>query len=99
VDFIDEDVEVDPDWLGRLVAGFPGADEMAWVTGNVRAAELETPAQVLIEELGDFSKGRERRRYCERLPGLAPPQYPDAARRFGSGANLAVRTDGLRRRG
>lgn len=47
---IDDDVTVPPDWLEKLIAPM-GRSEVAIVTGNVLPRELETPAQILFEQL------------------------------------------------
>ena len=110
VAFADDDVLVDRGWLAALVAGF--ADErVTGVTGLVMACELETPAQIWIEQYGGFGKGFARRRFdragfetqqaggpdrVEVAPGSLYPYTPGL---FGSGANMAFRTDVLRRLG
>jgi O-antigen biosynthesis protein len=94
VAFTDDDVVVDRGWLANLVAGFGVAPDVACVTGMIFPLELETPAQDLVERTVGFNKGFERRLY--RL-GSEPGDllFPYAAGRFGSGANMAFRTDVL----
>ncbi|HEX5505872.1 MAG TPA: glycosyltransferase [Thermomicrobiales bacterium] len=96
VAFIDDDVVVDRHWLAALVAGFSRAADVACVTGNILPRELETPAQVWLEERGGFSRG-----FAPRVFDLAahrPPRrlYPYCAMVFGSGANMAFRAATLR---
>ena len=90
VAFTDDDVIVDGDWLGRLVACFRDPQVMV-ATGLVLPAELETAAQVVFQEtFGGLHRGYEVRRYGR--------EY-FAARRWrgvpvwniGAGANMAVR--------
>jgi glycosyltransferase involved in cell wall biosynthesis len=90
VAFTDDDVEVDPGWLTALAAPFadPGT---ACVTGVILPAELETRAQLLVEQAGGFCRGFEPRTYRLGGPGDGP-LFPFAAGRFGSGANMAFRT-------
>ncbi len=96
VAFTDDDVQVDRHWLSALVAAFD-RPEVACVTGLILPVELETRAQVLIEQAGGFARGFSRHRYC--LPGdPGQPLFPFTAGRFGSGANMAFRTRWLRRR-
>jgi O-antigen biosynthesis protein len=110
VAFADDDVLVDRDWLNALTAGFLD-EQVAAVTGLVLASELETPAQTWIEQYGGFGKGYLRKRFdqtgweteegggfhrVEAAPGLLYPYSPGV---FGSGANMAFRTDVLRRLG
>jgi hypothetical protein len=90
VAFTDDDVEVDPGWLTALAAPFadPGT---ACVTGVILPAELETGAQLLVEQAGGFCRGFVPRTYRLGGPGEGP-LFPFAAGRFGSGANMAFRT-------
>ena len=50
VAFTDDDVEVDPDWLLAIGLRFCTHPEEACVTGLLLPRELETPAQVMLEE-------------------------------------------------
>ncbi len=86
----DEDVTLDSDWLGFLVAGFD-RPEVACVTGLILPSHLETRAQHLIEEFGGFSKGFERRRWDLGSHRLDHPVYPYLLGIYGSGANAAWR--------
>lgn len=89
VAFLDDDVVVDRLWLRSLVLGFQAAPGVACVTGMILPAELETPAQIWIEEFGGFDKGYEQRVFD--LDEHAPddPLYPYSVGRFGSGASAA----------
>jgi len=87
----DDDVDVDPDWLGELVTALAGSPRAACATGLIIPSELETPAQLIIEEFGGFAKGFR----CQRFDlGTSDGSvlYPYTAGRFGSGANTAFRT-------
>jgi GT2 family glycosyltransferase len=92
----DDDVVVDRHWLAELVKGFSVAENVACVTGMIFPTELETPAQLWIEQYGGFGKGFTRRVFD--LVGHRPknPLFPYAAGAFGSGANMAFRTSVLR---
>jgi hypothetical protein len=59
--------------------------------------ELETEAQVLFEFRAGFRRGFDRVRYGAELPGNR--LYPGGAGIFGTGANMAFRTDVVRRLG
>ena len=89
VAFLDDDVLVDRLWLRNLVQGFQVTPGVACVTGMILPVELETPAQVWIEEYGGFDKGYQRQIFD--LGEFAPPDplYPYAVGKFGSGANAA----------
>jgi GT2 family glycosyltransferase len=98
--FTDDDVLVDRYWLLEMVKGFSMADNVACVTGLILPAELETQAQVWIEQYGGFSKGFTRR--CFDLNSNRPPNsplYPYTAGVFGSGASMAFDTAVLRHLG
>jgi GT2 family glycosyltransferase len=110
VAYADDDVLVDSNWLRTLVDGFTGDDVMA-VTGQVLAGELETPAQVWIEEYGGFGKGNARRKFdkdgfdviadgqVERVASTPGSIYPYLPGTYGTGANMAFRTEALRELG
>lgn len=89
----DDDVEVHPDWLTAIAAAFAESDATC-VTGLILPAELQTPAQLLVERSGGYARGFARRIYTREMPDCEP-LFPFAAGRFGSGANMAFRTDWL----
>jgi GT2 family glycosyltransferase len=110
VAFADDDVVADAGWLRALVDGF--ADEqVAAVTGYVLPAELETPAQIWVEQYGGFGKGCHPRRYeaggywtvengqAQWVPAASGSLYPYLPGTYGSGANMAFRAATLRRLG
>jgi glycosyltransferase involved in cell wall biosynthesis len=90
----DDDVEVDPHWLSVLARTFVDFDATC-VNGLILPAELETGAQLLIERSGGFARGFARRVFELDKPE-SDPLFPFTAGRFGSGANMAFRTDWLR---
>lgn len=98
VAFTDDDVEVEPTWLGELLAHFDDPS-VGCVTGLIFPADLDEVAQQLIEAYAGFSKGFETTAYDLGENRPADPMFPFAAGRFGSGANMAFRTDVLRRLG
>ena len=87
--FTDDDVIVDSEWLAAIAEGFTAADDVGCVTGLILPAELETPAQLLIELHGNFGKGFESCVYHRERDRPADPLFPFTAGRFGSGANMA----------
>ncbi len=97
--FTDDDVIVDSYWLLQLVKAFSLGSDVACVTGLVLPLELETPAQILFEEYGGFSKGFRRRVYDMAKNRPHEPLFPYAAGRFGTGASMAFRATFLRRVG
>ncbi len=99
VAFTDDDVLVDRYWLAEMVRGFEAADNVGAVTGMIFPAELETPAQVWIEEYGGFSKGLVRRVFDLGQHRPESPLYPYTAGWFGSGASMAFKTAALREMG
>jgi GT2 family glycosyltransferase len=94
VAFTDDDVEVDPHWLSALAETFTDP-EVACVTGLILPAELQTPAQLWVEQAGGFCRGYGRRRFSLQDPP-DDTAFPFTAGRFGSGANMAFRADWLR---
>jgi glycosyltransferase involved in cell wall biosynthesis len=89
----DDDVEVDPNWLAALTAAFAESDATC-VTGLILPAELETGAQLLVEQVGGYSRGFTRQVFTGGMPAPGP-LFPFTAGRFGSGANMAFRADWL----
>ncbi|MFE9654998.1 glycosyltransferase [Micromonospora sp. NPDC006431] len=110
VAFADDDLVIDRGWLRNLVDGFTD-DDVVGVTGHILARELDTPAQIWLEQYGGYGKGCQRRRFDR--SGVAtldaggarrvdlPPRslHPYLPGSYGSGANMAFRTDALRRLG
>jgi hypothetical protein len=93
----DDDVEVDRNWLAALAAAFAEPDATC-VTGLILPAELETPAQLLTEQFGGYGRGFSRQAFTRGMPAPSP-LFPFTAGRFGSGANMAFRTDWLTAQG
>ncbi len=65
------------------------------VTGMIFPLELETPAQDWLEHYAGFNKGFEPRIF-DPSRRSSDPLFPYTAGTFGSGANMAFRTDVLR---
>jgi len=95
----DDDVLVDVHWVARLIDAFGAAPHVACVSGAILPAEQETQAQLWLEEYGGYHKGFARRIYDLAEHRVDSPLYPYDAGRFGSGANMAFRTDVLREMG
>lgn len=96
VAFTDDDVVVDKHWLTAIVQGFEAGEEVGCVTGMILPIELQTPAQLWIEQFGGFSKGFKQQIFA--LQGRhRPPNrlYPYTAGKFGSGANMAFKSTAL----
>jgi GT2 family glycosyltransferase len=99
VAFTDDDVVVDPHWLTALASGFAAATHVGCVTGMIFPMELETEAQMMIEQYGGFNKGFSRRIFDLGLYRPESPLFPYAAGCFGSGANMAFKTAVLQEMG
>lgn len=99
VAFTDDDVIADSQWLAALTEGFTLTGGVGCVTGLILPAELETPAQLLIELHGDFGKGFTPRIIDRTGNQPADPLFPFTAGRWGSGANMAFDTALLRKLG
>ncbi|WP_217133546.1 glycosyltransferase [Streptomyces sp. AC558_RSS880] len=96
VAFTDDDVVADPRWLTELTAPFAADPRLGCATGLILPARLRTPAQVLLESHGGFAKGFTPTTYDPQDPPRDEPLFPFTAGRFGSGANMAFRTEVLR---
>ena len=99
VAFTDDDVIVDRHWLTEVAKGFKADTDVACVTGLILPAELQTPAQVLLEAHGNFSKGFSQRVLDLGAHRPADPLFPFTAGRLGSGANMSFARDILRKLG
>jgi glycosyltransferase involved in cell wall biosynthesis len=89
--FLDDDVVVDRHWSTGLASAWAENTDAAAFTGLVLPLALETGAQILFEVRGGFRRGFVRARYGSVLPG--DRLYPGGAGIFGTGANMAFRTD------
>ncbi|MFG2029921.1 glycosyltransferase [Streptomyces sp. NPDC048825] len=96
--FADDDTLVDTRWLSALAEAFSRDRRIGCVTGLIIPAELETAAQAALERHGGFSKGYSARAWSLDDPP-EDPLFPFTAGHFGSGANMAFRTDLLRKLG
>ncbi len=94
--YTDDDVLVDPYWLAELAQGFQIAENVACVSGQILAAELETQAQDWLEQASSFTKGFTRVIHNVTTHRLKHPLYPYSAIKYGSSANVAFKTQVLR---
>ena len=99
VAFVDDDVIVDRHWLSGIAEGFAADSGVGCVTGLILPAELDTPAQLLLERHGGFDKGFGLRIFDTDSHRPDDPLFPFTAGRFGSGANMAFDTAVLRTMG
>jgi GT2 family glycosyltransferase len=97
--FTDDDVLVDRLWLLELARAFETAKAVGCVTGLILPAELETPAQVVLERYSRLGKGFSRRLFNNGVNRPGGGLFPYAAGLFGSGANMAFSAEALRRVG
>ncbi|MFJ1702664.1 glycosyltransferase [Kitasatospora sp. NPDC088346] len=96
--FTDDDALADPGWVPAMVAAFRADDRIGCVTGLVLPAELDTEAQAAFERYGGYTKGFTARTWSLR-EHPRDPLLPLRVGGFGTGANMAFRTDLLRRIG
>jgi hypothetical protein len=99
VAFVDDNVVVDRHWLTGIAEGFAADRGVGCVTGLVLPAQLDTPAQLLLERHDGFDKGFALRVFDFNRYRPGDPLFPFTAGRFGSGANMAFDTAVLRRLG
>lgn len=92
VAFLDDDVEVDPEWLPGLVEALAENPDAAVVTGLVLPYELVSDAQIIFERHGGFRRGFAKLRY-QGSSLSQNPLYPTGAGIFGAGCNMVVRRD------
>lgn len=85
----DDDVVADRWWLTSIASASGQAPGIACVTGLIMAAELETRAQVLLEQYGGFGRGFVPRLFDTRCHHPGDPLFPLTTGRIGSGANMA----------
>jgi GT2 family glycosyltransferase len=99
VAFVDDDVIVDRHWLTGIAEGFAADTDVGCVTGLILPAELDTPAQLLLQRHGGYDKGFAQRIFDMDRNRPDDPLFPFTAGRLGSGANMAFDTEILRRLG
>lgn len=99
VAFLDDDVVIDRRWASAIVRPFIDDDRVGCVTNLILAAELETRAQLLMEEYGGFAKGYVPRVFDVDEQRSRSDLFPFAAGAFGSGASMAFRRSVLERVG
>ncbi|MQS15204.1 glycosyltransferase family 2 protein [Streptomyces kaniharaensis] len=92
--FTDDDTIADPHWVTAVVEAFQSDERIGCVTGLVVPAELETEAQLLLEEYSGPGRGFTARAWS--LEALEDPLVQFSVGWFGLGANMAFRTDVLR---
>jgi GT2 family glycosyltransferase len=94
VAFTDDDVVVQPSWLGRISAEF--ADPaVTCVTGLVEPVELESLWQWWFECAAGFGRGTERRVYHLTASPTSSPLFPYELGSYGTGASMALRKSAL----
>lgn len=90
--FTDDDVIVASTWISSMVRTLAGNPRSECVTGLIVPAELETPAQSWVWRAANLSKGYTPRVFHAGATNL-PALFPFRLGVYGSGANLAVRSD------
>jgi hypothetical protein len=55
--FVDDDIEVDPNWLTWMVENFVADDQVGVVTGLVMPVCLDTPLSTLVRGIKRFWQG------------------------------------------
>ncbi|MER7579259.1 glycosyltransferase [Kitasatospora sp. NPDC097691] len=93
--FADDDLLIDAGWAAALVEGFRSVPGVGCVTGLVLPAELDTRAQIALEQYCGYAKGFTVRSWSLHDPG-DDPLFPFATGRLGTGANMAFHTGLLR---
>ncbi|GJF27357.1 hypothetical protein KNE206_00570 [Kitasatospora sp. NE20-6] len=97
--FADDDLVLDPGWLGALADAFATDRRVGCVTGPVLPVELATDAQAAVEQYGGgYAKGFTARHWSLE-DGPDDPLLPFKVCTFGTGANMAFHTRSFRRLG
>ncbi|MFJ5229861.1 glycosyltransferase family 2 protein [Kitasatospora sp. NPDC088391] len=97
--FTDDDTLADPGWAAALAARFADDPAIGCVTGLVLPAELDTPAQAAFERHCGYARGFAPASWRLDRPPADDPLFPFTVSRCGTGANMAFRTELLRRLG
>ncbi len=92
VAFTDDDVVVDPGWVGALLDAFDADPAIGLITGLVEPLEQETRAQIFFERYGGFGRGC-RRTYSQVPRARRMPWTLVGAGQLGAGANMAFRRE------
>jgi len=95
VAFTDDDVAVDPQWLWAIAAGFSRGDDVGCVSGVVPTGELRNEVQAYFDARVSWSKLTTARVFRLSDPPADLPMFPFCVGEFGTGANFAVRRDGM----
>jgi len=96
VAFADDDLLVDRLWLVELVRGFSVAERVGCVTGLIIPAELETAAQLWLEQYGGFIKGFRTRVFDLSTHRPPDPLFPFTIAQAGTGGSMAFTKGALR---
>jgi GT2 family glycosyltransferase len=97
--FADDDVDVDPNWLPNLIAGFELGDRVDAVSGPTLPAAIETPTERWFEGFGGLQRGYETRVYSLDEPPSDQPLFPFIPGALGSGRAMAFRREPFLRSG
>ena len=99
VAWIDDDETADPHWLAELARALHDHPEADSVSGVMVPGELETWPQVWFEQYGGHIKHRgfTPAVFSPATARIQSPLYP--LPQFGTGGNMAVRTEALKRIG
>jgi len=95
----DDDVVVDPQWLGAIADAATCASDVQCVTGLILAAEFGTATQDRLEQFGGYALGFVRRHVDMAAHRPDDPLFPFTTGRLGSGANISFDAARLRARG
>jgi len=97
--FTDDDVSVDSLWVHGLVRGLRRRPDVACITGLVASASIESVAEAYFDARVSWSAVQAPRTYDLRTGQSQDALFPYSPGIFGTGANLALRTDVIRELG
>lgn len=94
--FTDDDVSVDARWVDGLIRGFRRRPDVACVTGLVSTASIENVAEAYFDARVSWAGEQPAQVYDLESGQAKDALFPYSPGIFGTGANLALRTDAVR---
>jgi GT2 family glycosyltransferase/peptidoglycan/xylan/chitin deacetylase (PgdA/CDA1 family) len=94
--YTDDDVRVDPLWMDAILRGFRRRRDVGCVTGLVASASLERRAEQYFDARVGWSSSCEQRVFEASAARGDSRLHPYAPGVFGTGANVAFRSEAIR---
>src|SRR5262249_34518962 len=94
--YTDDDVRVDRLWVNAILRGFRRRPDVGCVTGLVASTSLERRAEQYFDARVGWSSSCEQRLFEANRSRADSRLHPYAPGVFGTGANIAFRSDAIR---